>query len=213
MINKKEVQKAILAGGFLMLACLIFIFFTEAPLILKIIGLFGFLYFTIALITTLLLSYYPNSKSIEKFYYKITGKTQTNQNIDMNKNFMEIYTDNGIFTFNDNSFSIQIENSIKEINWNEINSMLAYKVDLYATDIICLEIYCSNDFRFKINEETSGWFKFLENSKKMLPQIIENWEMNIAVPAFANNLTLIYDRENRNLETVTEKLKEKEGSL
>jgi hypothetical protein len=213
MINKKEVQKAILAGGFLMLACLIFIFFTEAPQILKIIGLFGFLYFTIALITTLLLSYYPNSKSIEKFYYKITGKTQTNQNIDMNKNFMEIYNDNGIFTFNDNSFSIQIENSIKEINWNEINSMLAYKVDLYATDIICLEIYCSNDFHFLINEETSGWFKFLENSKKMLPQIIENWEMNIAVPAFANNLTLIYDRENRNLETVTEKLKEKEGSL
>ncbi len=47
-------------------------------------------------------------------------------------------------------FSIQIGNSIKEISWSEINFMLAYKVDLYTTDIICLEIYYSNHLNFKI---------------------------------------------------------------
>ena len=213
MINGKEIQKTIFAGVFLMFASLILIFYTEESIFLKIIGLLGFLYFACALIATLLHYYYPNSKSIEKFYYKITGKTEANQSIDLNKNFMEIYNDNGIFTFNDNSFSIQIENSIKEINWSEINSMLAYKIDLYATDLITLEIYCSSNFNFKINEETPGWFRFLKNSKKMFPQITENWEMNIAVPAFETNLTLIYDNENIDLETVTKKLKEKEGSL
>lgn len=213
MINGKEIKNAVFAGGFLMLASLILIFYTKENMFFKIIGLFGFLYFAIALITNLLHYYYPNSKSIEKFYYKITGKTGDNQNIDLNKNFMEIYNDNGIFTFNDNSFSIQIENSIKEINWSEINSMLAYKVDLYSTDLICLEIYYSNYLHFKINEETPGWFLFLENSKKMFPKIMENWEMNIAIPAFETNLTLIYDNENRDLETVLKSIKEKEGCL
>ncbi|REG90745.1 hypothetical protein [Flavobacterium aquicola] len=213
MINGKEIQKTIFVGVFLMFVSLILIFYTEESIFIKIIGLLGFLYFACALIATLLYYYYPNSKSIEKFYYKITGKTEANQSIDFNKSFMEIYNDNGIFTFNDNSFSIQIENSIKEINWNEINSMVAYKIDLYATDLITLEIYCSNNFNFKINEETPGWFRFLENSKKMFPKITENWEMNIAVPAFETNLTLIYDIENRDLETVTKKLKEKEVSL
>ena len=47
----------------------------------------------------------------------------------------------------------------------------------------------------------------------MFPKITENWEMNIAVPAFETNLTLIYDIESRNLETLTKKLKVKEGSL
>lgn len=213
MINRKEIKNAVFAGGFLMLSCLFLIFYTEGKMFFKIIGLFGFLYFAIALITNLLHYYYPNSKSIEKFYYKITRKTGDNRNIDMNKNFMEIYNDNGIFTFNDNSFSIQIGNSIKEISWSEINFMLAYKVDLYTTDIICLEIYYSNHLNFKINEETPGWFLFLENSKKMLPKIMANWEMNIAIPAFETNLTLIYDKENRNLETVIKSLKEKEGCL
>ena len=213
MINGKEIQKTIFAGVFLMFATIILIFYTEESMFIKIIGLLGFLYFAFSLIATLLHYYYPKLKSIKKFYYKITGKTEANQSIDLNKNFMEIYNDNGIFTFNDNSFSIQIENSIKEINWSEINSMLAYKIDLYATDLITLEIYCSSNFNFKINEETPGWFRFLKNSKKMFPQITENWEMNIAVPAFETNLTLIYDNENRDLETVTKKLKEKEGSL
>ncbi len=45
----------------------------------------------------------------------------------------------------------------------------------------------------------------------MLPKIMVNWEMNIAIPAFETNLTLIYDKENRNLETVIKSLKEKEG--
>jgi hypothetical protein len=208
MINGKEIQKTIFAGVFLMFASLILIFYTEESMLFKIIGLLGFLYFACALIATLLHYYYPNSKSIEKFYYKITGKNPDNQSDYLNENFVEIYNDNGIFTFNDNSFSIKTENSIKEIYWNEINSMLAYKIDLYATDLITLDIYCSNNFHFKINEETPGWYKFLEYSKKMFPRITENWEMEIAVPAFATNLILIYDSQNRNLETVTKKLKD-----
>jgi hypothetical protein len=213
MNNRKEIQKVFFAGGLFMLVSLILVFYTEESIFLKIIGLIGFLYFAFALIATLLHFYYPNSKSIEKFYYKITGKNQDNQSDYLNKNFVEIYNDNGIFTFNDNSFSIKTENSIKEIYWNEINSMLAYKIDLYATDLITLDIYCSNNFNFKINEETPGWFRFLEYSKKMLSQITENWEIKIAVPAFTTNLTLIYDSQNRNIELVTKKLKEKKGSL
>ncbi|KGO86680.1 hypothetical protein [Flavobacterium suncheonense] len=213
MINGKEIQKVIFAGGMLMFASLTLFFIAEDSTFFRIFGLLSFGYFTCGLMAALLYYYYPNSAPIKKFYFKITGKNEFTQNQDLKKDFMEIYNDDGIFTFFENSFSIKFENSVDSINWSEINSMIAYKMDLYTTDLICLEIYCSNNLNFKINEETPGWFRFIENSKKMLPNITENWESSIVLPAFATNLTLIYDKENRNLEEVTKGLNEKKGSL
>jgi hypothetical protein len=118
--------------------------------------------------------------------------------------FEKIYNDNGIFTYNDKGFSIMTDKGIKLIEWTEIKSMLGYKEDHFATDSICLDVFCDNDKSFKITEETSGWFRFLDHSKKALPTIDKSWEIEISTPAFKTNLTIIYDRQNRPLKEVTD---------
>ena len=120
------------------------------------------------------------------------------------KEFKEIYNDNGIFTFSDNGFSIKTNKGIQTIEWTEIKSMLGYKEDHYATDSICLDVFCDNDNSFKITEETLGWFRFLDHSKKVLPTIDKSWEIEISTPAFETNLTVVYDRQNRPLKEVTD---------
>lgn len=120
------------------------------------------------------------------------------------KEFKEIYNDNGIFTFRDNGFSIKTTKGVHTIEWTEIKSMLGYKEDQYATDRICLDVFCDNEKSFKITEETLGWFRFLDNSKKALPTIHKSWEIEISTPAFETKLTLVYDRQNRTLKEVTD---------
>jgi len=120
------------------------------------------------------------------------------------KEFKEIYNDNGIFTFSDNGFSIKTTKGVHKIEWTEIKSMLGYKEDHYATDSICLDVFCDNDKSFKITEETLGWFRFLDHSKKALPKIDKSWEIEISTPAFETNLTVVYDRQNRPLKEVTD---------
>lgn len=120
------------------------------------------------------------------------------------KEFKEIYNDNGIFTFHDSGFSINTTKGVHSIEWSEIKSMLGYKEDNYATDRICLDVFCDNDKSFKITEETLGWFRFLDHSKKVLPTIDKSWEIEISTPAFETNLTVVYDRQNRTLEEVAD---------
>lgn len=120
------------------------------------------------------------------------------------KEFKEIYNDNGVFTFSANGFSIKTTKGVNSIKWTEIKSMLGYKVDHYATDSIFLDVFCDNAKSFKITEETLGWFRFLDHSKKALPTINKSWEIEISTPAFETNLTLVYDRQNRPLKDVTD---------
>ena len=51
-----------------------------------------------------------------------------------------------------------------------------------------------------MNEETPGWFYFVDQINKTLTITDKDWNINITQPAFATNLTLIYDSENRTLE-------------
>ena len=119
------------------------------------------------------------------------------------KEFKEIYNDNGVFTFSDNGFSIKTNKGVNNIEWIEIKSMLGYKEDHYAIDCICLDVLCDNDKSFKITEETAGWFRFLDHSKKAFPTIHKSWEIEISFPAFETKLTLVYDRQNRTLPELT----------
>ena len=125
------------------------------------------------------------------------------------KEFNEIYNDNGIFTFEVDSFTIKTTKGIYLIQWSEIKSMLGYKLDNFATDCICLDVFCNQEKNFKITEETAGWFRFLDNVKKALPTIDKSWHIEISTPTFETNLTVIYDKENRSLEEVTNEYYEK----
>lgn len=118
------------------------------------------------------------------------------------KEFNKVFNDTGIFTFSENGFSVKTSKGVQAVNWHDVKTMLGYKEDHYATDCICLDVFCQNDFSFKITEETLGWFKFLDHSKKALVTINKSWEIEIATPVFETSLTLVYDKQNRPLHNV-----------
>lgn len=123
-----------------------------------------------------------------------------------NRPFEEIYNDTGIFEYAEDGFTVYFEKDTLAIKWSEVKTMLGYKRDLFAYDSICLDVFCDNDKVFTINEETKGWFQFVVRSKDRFPEIDKTWEITITDPAFETKLTLIYDRDKRNLEEVLREL-------
>lgn len=157
----------------------------------------GVILFGLLSLVYLLKLLYPNAKFLKNL------KTASKK-ID-NRPFNEIYNDNGIFEYQDNGIKINFESGQMEIKWDDIQTVFGYKADLYTTDCICADVFCSNDKSFRVTEETTGWFQFLIHLKERFPNIDKTWEMEIAIPAFETKLTLVYDRENRTLEEATKK--------
>lgn len=161
------------------------------------VGLTGIIFTGIYTLENIIKIYFPKFNWFRKEMNFSTEISEENR-----KEFEKIYNDNGIFTYNENGFVIKIDNTEKNVKWNEIKTLIAYKKDLFAVDIICLDIIFENEAFLKINEETKGWFKFLEHSKEKLEITDKTWEINIAVPPFEPNTTIIFDKENRKYEEI-----------
>jgi hypothetical protein len=101
----------------------------------------------------------------------------------------------GNFTYDDYGFSIKTEQNEKYIAWTEIEKMVAYKIDLYTYDEIRLVVFLENDERYEFDEETPGWFQFLERSKEQFISIDKLWELEISNPAFERKETIIYKKK------------------
>ena len=127
------------------------------------------------------------------------GTKEYKEQID--KIYKDKLIDNGIFKYTDTGFIISLTD-IKHIEWNQIQSIFGYKLDLMATDEICIDVFCDDNVLFRVTEETPGWSVFIERLKEQFSTIEEDWNINITHPAFATNLTLLYDRENRTNEQV-----------
>lgn len=100
----------------------------------------------------------------------------------------------GMFSYSDNSFTIQLDNEIKTIKWEEINLIKAYKVDQYIVDCIVIEIHLAETY-ISINDQTPGHMKFMETASTKLTDFKMDWFNIVAFPAFETNLTTIYERQ------------------
>lgn len=101
------------------------------------------------------------------------------------------------FSFSPDGFSIHQDGDTKNIQWNDIESLLAFKEDLITHDLIYLDIFCSDHFSLRISEETPGWNDFLTASKEAFPSITRNWEEVINLRPFVTNFTVVFDKQNR----------------
>ena len=150
---------------------------------------FTIIFFGIGAIILLLRYFNPNSKFLPKQKYEYKKLSE--------QEFMELYNSNGIFSYNEKGFELSIDDKFIKIEWNEINKLTAYKIDLFATDEICLFIEAENGKQFQITESTNGWFQFVEKIKNQYPNINKTWEIDIANPAFERKETELYNR-NKN---------------
>ena len=93
----------------------------------------------------------------------------------------------------DKGFCISIETGIKDIFWNDIKELHAYKKDLLTYDEICIDIVLPESI-ITITEEIEGWVEFTEKMNKIFPSINKEWYADIMLPAFKTNFTILYKK-------------------
>ena len=117
------------------------------------------------------------------------------------KSFQEIIDDYGDFLYDDEGFSIVLNEVRVRLKWEDLHTALGFKRDLLTVDSICLQLFFSTGITIELYEELPGWYQFLKRMVLVFPQT-KGWEGEIVHPAFATNLRIVYDYKNRNLENI-----------
>lgn len=103
----------------------------------------------------------------------------------------------GIFSYDNQGFTIAIDKDETRILWTEVEKILAYKVDQMIYDCIVIEIN-AHGMSHRINDQTVGHMKFMEKANEHLDNFKSDWFVEVAFPAFEQKLTLIYEKsENK----------------
>ncbi len=101
----------------------------------------------------------------------------------------------GILSYDANGFSYKVNDTVTRVKWVEIETLTAYKADLFTTDEIRMDIF-HNDSKLTITEETSGWEKFILKTKSIFPSIPVDWDSQIVQPPFATNQITLYQKKH-----------------
>jgi hypothetical protein len=111
---------------------------------------------------------------------------------DVRKPAVDFLNSYGPFEYTTDRF-INLNDRGSSFYWDEINRIVAYKVDLLAVDSICLLIEREKGKAFMINEEDEGWYQFILAIQKRF-SIDEGWLAKVAHPPFARNETILYEK-------------------
>ena len=81
------------------------------------------------------------------------------------------------------------------VSWNQVTSIVAFKVDLLTTDLICCAITDGREI-VTVNEEMSEWPSVMTTLNSMFGSAIQppDWYAQVMMPAFAENRMAIYVR-------------------
>jgi hypothetical protein len=109
--------------------------------------------------------------------------------------------DIGIFTYFEDGFDIKLNIKKRRFKWEDIETIVGYEEFDYEEPILFLDVFCKNGFTFIIYEETRGWYVFTQK----LEEEFKKSNAEFAIPVFVEEMTLIFDKENRNLNQIKEK--------
>lgn len=118
------------------------------------------------------------------------------------KSFQEILNDEGDFLYDEEGFSLMLNKKRVSLKWKNLHTAIGFKRDLITVDSICLQLFFLHHNTIELYEELRGWFQFLNRMAEEFPQT-KGWEDEIVLPAFATNLTVVYDYKNRSLEEIS----------
>lgn len=114
-----------------------------------------------------------------------------------------------VIAIDDYGIELTVHKDRKRFLWSQIQSIVGYKQDAVTIDHIILELY-ANDEYFLMHDETPGFSDLVPSLGNHLELPNQNWFVDLALPPFETNLTLIYDHKNRTLLEVLNERSEKE---
>lgn len=106
--------------------------------------------------------------------------------------------ENGIVQFDATGFSVSFRQRQMEyyasLNWEDVREIKTFKRDLFAIDLICWWFCCSDDdYRIEINEHMLGYDKLITAVQSRFT--INNDWFGVAFPAFATNMTTVWQKQ------------------
>jgi len=81
------------------------------------------------------------------------------------------------------------------LRWSDVESVLAYKRDVFAHDLICLR-FSTAEGTLEVDEEMQGWPHLVEILPEFLPGTpsFADWWERVAQPPFAPSIITLYKR-------------------
>jgi hypothetical protein len=96
----------------------------------------------------------------------------------------------------DNGFAIVTTKGADAVSLDEVNAIVAYKIDELTTDLVCCDIVTGSGDGEQIrtiHEEIPG-FETVMARFQALPGFDKQWREAVIVPSFVTNRTTIYNR-------------------
>jgi len=84
------------------------------------------------------------------------------------------------------------------ISWDNVRKVDAYKRDLLTYDMVCVSFETLSEQSIEVDEGMKGFTELMEEASSALPGLTKfsDWYLNITQPAFATNLTPLYERQS-----------------
>lgn len=84
------------------------------------------------------------------------------------------------------------ETEFQTLQWEKINLVWVYKLDMFIGDRICIMMVISKTETFTINEDMEGWRELMKILPGRLLGIKVDWWTEVCFPPYETNLSLIY---------------------
>jgi len=99
--------------------------------------------------------------------------------------------------FDSDGFEILMKEEVQvRVLWAAVVEVAAFKRDLFSIDEICLGFRLDGEESFwRTGEEDIGFREFHSEVEKRFPGIRTDWFHEVAVPAFKENWTSIWQRQ------------------
>ena len=101
-----------------------------------------------------------------------------------------------IQTSEDGLEAIWEDGRTEAMKWLEVDRIFTYKVDCFAYDMIWLAFERrGHEEALHIREETEGFQNLMSALGKAFPELNAEWYTHVMQPPFAENLTVLFERE------------------
>lgn len=114
--------------------------------------------------------------------------------------FLKVHEDIGFIGYTDIGFKLTENEEVSHFNWSDIETIFCFKEDHFTTDEICMDIFFNDKTSIRLTESTPGWYQFNKRLSNAIPSVCENWFTEVVQPPFATNMTLLFDKDNRDKE-------------
>jgi len=71
--------------------------------------------------------------------------------------------EHGIFEYTEEGFIVDLHGSKHAFAWTQVNTLFAYKLDLFTVDTIVLDVFCSDNYGFSSPKEANKHYLPLTN--------------------------------------------------